>query len=59
LQVAGDLVVARIGDQLVEVGRDGADVLGDGPLVIVEDADKLFRRVRDVIKRLERDAVGQ
>ena len=59
LQVAGDLVVARIGDQLVEVGRDGADVLGDRPLVIVEDTDKLFRRVCDVIKGLERDAVGQ
>ena len=28
-------------------------------VVIVEDTDKLFRRVCDVIKGLERDAVGQ
>ena len=33
------VVVARAGDDLVQVAGDGADVLVDGPLVVVEDHD--------------------
>ena len=40
------LVVARIGDELVEIAGNRADVFGDAPFVVVEDADEFFRRVR-------------
>ena len=46
-------------DELVQVAGDGADVLGNAPLVVIEDADEFFGRVRNVVKRLERNAVGQ
>ena len=59
LKVLGDLVVARIGDELVEVGRDRADIFGDAPFVVVQDADESLRRVADVVERLERNAVRQ
>ena len=58
-KILRELVVARIGDELVEVAGNRADVFGDAPLVVVEDADEFFRRVRDVVHRLEGNAVGQ
>jgi hypothetical protein len=58
-EIALQLVVAWAGGEAIEVGGDGADVLGDGPLVVVEDADELLGGVGDVVQRLERDAVGE
>ena len=48
-----------MGDELVQVAGDGADVLGDAPLVVVEDADEPLGGVGDVVQRLEGNAVGQ
>jgi hypothetical protein len=56
-EIARDLVVAGVDRELAEVVGDGADVLGDGPLVVVEDTDELLRRVGDVVQTLEGDAV--
>ena len=58
-KILRQLVVARIGDELVEVAGNRADVLGDAPFVVVEDADESLRRVADVVHRLEGNAVGQ
>ncbi len=52
-------VVARVRDDLVQVGGNRADVFGDAPLVVVEDADEFFGGVRDVVERLVGNAVGQ
>ena len=46
-------------DEFVKIIRDRADVLGNAPLVIVENADKFFGGVANVIERLEGDTVGQ
>ena len=54
-----DLIVARVGDEFVQVARNGADVFGDAPLVVVEDADEFSRGCADVVQRLEGNAVGQ
>ena len=43
------LVIARVGDEPVEVGGDGPHVLGDAPLVVVEDADEPFGGMADVV----------
>ena len=59
LQIVGDFVVAGIGDQLVEIVGNRTDILGDRPLVIVEDANEFVRGVGDVVERLKRTAVGQ
>ena len=59
LEIPGELVIGGMGDEPVEVGGDGADVLGNAPFIVVEDADELLRRVRDVVHRFERNAVGQ
>ena len=40
LDVVVQLVVSRTGAEAVKVSGDSADVLGDGPLVIVEDDDQ-------------------
>ncbi len=58
-KIPRQLVVARIGDELVQVVGNRADVFGDAPFVVVEDADEPFRRVADVVERLEGNAVGQ
>ena len=52
-------VVARVGDELVEIVRDGANVLGDAPLVIIQDTDELLGGMRDVVQRLEGDTVRE
>ena len=51
--------IARAGDDAVEVFADGANVLGDAPLVVIENDDQAFGRVLDVIERLVGNAVGQ
>jgi hypothetical protein len=58
-QVLLQLRVARVRDDLVQVAGDGADVLVDAPLVVVEDADEFFRGGRNVVQRLVGNAVGQ
>ncbi len=52
-------VVGRMGDEAVQISRNRADVLGNAPFVVVEDADEAPGRVRDVVERLEGNAVGQ
>src|SRR5207247_7835622 len=39
-KVFGQLVVGGVGDEFVEIAGNGADVFGDAPLVVVEDADE-------------------
>jgi hypothetical protein len=48
-----------MGDELVQVIGDGADIFGNAPFIVVEDANEAFGGVPDVVERLERDAVGQ
>ncbi len=48
-----------IGDDAVEVLRDRADVLVNGPFVVVEDDDEALGGLADVVHRLEGHAVGQ
>ena len=50
--------VGRIGHDLVEVLRDGADVLVDGPLVVIQDDDHPLGPGH-VVQRLIADAVGK
>jgi hypothetical protein len=59
LQVAVDLVVGGVGGEAVEVVGDGADVAGDGPLVVVEDDDEALGGGHDVVEGLEGDAAGE
>ena len=40
-------------DEFVEIIRNGADVFGDAPFVIVENADEPLGGVTDVIERFE------
>jgi hypothetical protein len=39
--------------EIVEVSRDGTDVLVDGPLVVIQHDDELASRLRDVVERFE------
>ena len=59
LHVLLQLVIARMGDELVEIGGNGADVFGDAPFVVVENADEAAGGVGEVIEGLEGNAVGQ
>ena len=59
LEVLLKLVVTGIGDELVEMGGNGADVFGDAPFVVVEDADETFGGVANVVESLKGNAVGQ
>ena len=52
-------VIGRMRDESVQISRYRADVLGDAPFVVVEDADEALGRVGDVVERLEGNAVGQ
>ena len=45
LEVLLEPVVGGMSDQSVEVGGDGANVLGDAPLVVIQDANEPLRRV--------------
>ena len=56
---AMQVLVARIGDDVGEVFRDGADVLVDGPLVVVEDDDEPLGVRGDIVERLVGDAAGE
>ena len=59
VEIAGQPVVAGAGREFTQVFGDGTDVLGDGPLIVIENANELFGRALDVVERLETDAVGQ
>ena len=52
-------VIGRVRDEAVQISRNRADVLGNAPFVVVEDANEAPGRVRDVVERLEGNAVGQ
>src|SRR6266478_124256 len=46
-------------DEFVEIAGNGADVLRDAPLVVVQDGDKTLGSVRQVVQCLKGNAVGQ
>jgi len=52
LDIVMKLVVGLARADAVEVGRDGADVFGDGPLVVVEDDDEALGGADDVVRGL-------
>jgi hypothetical protein len=49
----------RAGDDLVEVAGNRADVLVDGPLVIVQDHNQPLGVVGDIVQRLVRNPAGE
>ena len=51
--------VGGVGADLVEVGGDGADVPGDGPLVVVEHDDEALGGLSHVVEGLETDTAGE
>jgi len=53
------VVEARVGDDFIEIAGDGADVLVDRPLVIVEHDDQPPGAVGDVIEGFVGDATGE
>src|SRR6185436_17609260 len=59
LEIFRKLIVGRVGDESVQVVGDGADVFGDAPFVIIEDADKTFGGLGDVVQGLEGNTIGQ
>ena len=54
-----DPVVGRTRADAIEVARNRPDVLGDRPLVVVENHDQALGRADNVVERLERDAAGE
>ena len=52
-------VIVGVRDDLVQIVGDCADVFGNRPLVVVEDADEFLRAMRDVVQRLEGDSASQ
>ncbi len=63
LHQAGGAVVQAdiggIGGDLVEILGDRADVLVDGPLIVVQHDDHALGLRGDVVQRFEADAVGE
>ena len=51
--------VGRIGHDVVQVGRDRTDVLGDRPLVVVQDDDEALGLRPNVVQRFVTDAAGE
>jgi hypothetical protein len=51
-----EIIEARAGDDLVQVGGNRPDVLVDGPLVIVEDHNQPLGMVRNIVEGLVRDS---
>lgn len=54
-----EAVVDGVGDELVEVLGNSADVFGNGPLVVVEDQDKAFSGCGNVVEGLHGDSAGE
>src|SRR5437588_10023114 len=48
-KVARKFGVGRMGDELVEIIRNRADVFGNAPFVVVENADEPLRGMSDVV----------
>ena len=59
LKIFGQLVIGWMGYQFIEIRRDGANILSDAPLIVVEYTDEPARRVAYIVERLKRDPVGQ
>ena len=51
--------VGRVGDDVVQIARDRADVLGDGPFVVVQDDDEAPRLRFRVVERFITDPAGE
>ena len=51
--------IGRIGHDVVQVARDRADVLGDRPLVVVQDDDEALGLRPNVVQRFVADAAGE
>jgi len=48
-----------VGDDLVEVAGNRADIAVDGPLVVVEHHDQPLGLLGDIVQRLEGDSIGK
>jgi len=48
-----------VGNEFVQVGRDGAYVLGYAPFIVIQDGNEAAGGMRDVVEGLEGDAVGE
>ena len=59
LEVLGQLVVRRMRDELVQIARNRADILGDAPLVVIQDRNESLGGLRDIIQGLEGNSIGQ
>ena len=59
LEILVQAVVGGMGDDPVQVTGDRSDVLGDAPLVVVENADEPPGGVGDVVERFKGNAIGQ
>ncbi len=53
------IVELRTGDDLIEVTGNSADVLVDGPLVIVQNHNQPFGMVRDIVQGLIRNPASE
>ena len=51
--------VPLVGDDLVQVIGDGADIAVDGPFIVVEHDDQALGLLGDIIERLETNAIGE
>src|SRR5690348_15517072 len=49
LKILLQSIVAGMSNEFVQVIGDGPDILGNTPFIIVENADKLFRGVGNVV----------
>ena len=51
--------VGRTGGDAVEIGRNSSGVLGDRPLIIVEDNDQALGGLGDIVESFVADAAGE
>ena len=58
-EIPSQFVIGRMGNELVKIAGDGADIFGNAPFIIVKNADKLLGRVGDIVQRFKRNPVGQ
>ena len=52
-QIIVQPVVAGIGDDLVQVLRDGANIFVDAPFIVIEDADEFLGGMGNIVQRLK------
>jgi len=57
--VAVQRVELGMGDDPVQVSGNSSDVFVDGPLVVIQDDQQLFRMMGDIVQRFEGDATSK